>query len=241
MSEDNEFNIDAADEELNRTEAGKFLKVDPRTIVRWQKAGLLKQTPNRKYLKSELLAFKKRSEEDPDFEESPDDAYFGQLTQALALSNQHNERIISLIDKPLTLVLGFLKDMVEQAQTRIKESDAVYLESMRQLGDTLLQKEEREAMAGREAVKTGLMANAGENLMNLLPLLVAQMGGKKSEVKVEPAKEGQPVSAFSQFIASLEPSELQQLMALRAFFDGEKKERFEAALAEAGISEAPHG
>lgn len=241
MTDEDEDFLDESDEELTRIEAAKFLKVDPRTVLRWQKSGLLEQTPNRKFLKSVLVAFKKRSGEDPTLSDDPDANHFTELTQALALSNQHNERIISLIDKPLTLVLGFLKDMVEQAQSRIKESDTVYLASMKQLGDTLLQKEEREAMSGREAVKTALMANAGENLMQMLPMLMAQVMGKKSDVKVEVKEEAKNGSAFSLFIASLDSSELQQLMAMRAFFDGEKKERFEAALKEAGLSEVTNG
>jgi hypothetical protein len=239
--EENGPDDDDLDEELTRTQAAAFLKVDPRTIVRWQKAGVLKQTPNRKFLKSDLIELKTRSKTDPSLTDDDEDGvnYYQEMSAGLALANQHNERLFALIDKPLKLVLDTLTTANKQLQDQVSNLGGAYIEAMKLQGEALLNKEEREAMGNREAVKTALMANAGENLMQLLPLLVSQVMGKKPEVKVnpQPSTTSQEASALSRFVGSLDKSDLQRLMLLKNAFGGDKRELFEAAMKELGIEE----
>lgn len=226
---------------ISRREAAARLKVDPRTIVRWVKSGILKQTENRKFLPSELDAFIKRSKEDPAFaSDDPEETdYWQELTQALALSNQHNERLLSLIDKPLNMVLTMLTASNAQYAARVADSDKAYLEAMKLLGEQLMQKEDRQSKADREAVKTALIASAGENIMGALPAIVAQLMGKKGAVKVDTEKVEavKNDSAIGAFIACLDKNDLQKLMLMRSALAPEKRALFEAALAEMGVTE----
>lgn len=256
-----ETDLDDSGRTISRNEAARLIGTSPRTITRWVKDKLLKKQADNKFLLEDIMRLKEqesRAAPTPEDDEYPD--HYSEIIEALKLGNLHVEKLFGLVERPLNLTLKGLLDMNQQLSNRVKEADAQYLETMKAAGELLMQKAEREAYSQKEAVKAAMMAQATENIMPLLPILLAQlMGGKKAdaassflssivgtpkaqtvEVSQEaevPSSEEQETqkSAAEAFIASLDEGEKKRLVAAGMMFQGEKKELFDKMLSELGV------
>jgi len=223
LDEESDFIIDPR---MSRGEVSRLLKVTPRTVGRWVSDGILTRDSEGYYNREEVLSLKDRAKKLPEPPDISDD-YYGELTKGLELANSHAERLIALLEKPLKVAVDGLLAMNSDLTTRLRERDSAYLDMMKVAGDMLMQKDEREAMAQREAVKTALMHQAGENVLSLLPILLGQLMGKKGG------------AAASDFVTSLTDAQKAQMAGMSAMFQGDQRTKFEALLSSLGIQASP--
>jgi len=213
------------DHRMSRGEVSRLLKVTPRTVGRWVSEGILSRDAEGYYDREEVLTLKDRAKKLPEPPDISDD-YYGELTKGLELANSHAERLIALLEKPLKVAVDGLLAMNADLTTRLRERDSAYLDMMKVAGDMMLQKDEREAMANREAVKTALMHQAGENVLSLLPILLGQLAG------------GKRAGAAADFVTSLTDQQKAQMANMGAMFQGEQRTKFETLLTSLGIQAA---
>lgn len=213
-------------EDLSRNQAAALLGVVPKTILRWSKQGLLKKNTRGRYPKAMVLALK-NGPPDPTLPGEEPDLY-GELTKGVGLANSHVERMFALIEKPLTVAVNSLLSTNEQYAQRIKEHDAAYLEMMKAYGEILMQKDEREAMQAREAVKTAMIANAAENVLPLIPVILGQLFAGKGNPNA--------VASAAKFLGTLTPEQKAQFAMMSGAFEGEQKAAFDAMLKDMGIN-----
>lgn len=222
-----------AEDSLSRNEVAKLFKVSPRTVIRWTLEGILKRNGHNRYDRKSVEALKKRNKDGfppPDDGAALDEVnLYEELTKGVGLANSHVERLFAMLEKPLSVVINGLTSMNEQLSKRVADHDASYLAMMQGYGDMLMKKDEREAIQAREAVKTAMLANAAEQVLPLVPVLLSQMLGGKG-------KDGPGLSSTARFIASLTPEQKAQFAMMGGAFEGEQKEAFEGMLRETGLA-----
>lgn len=224
---DEDFDEETSEEDYSRNQVALLFNVTPKTVLRWTNDGVLTRNARKRYNKSDVDRLLK-SQGKPAIEEVPGDAHlFTELTKGVQLANSHVERLFQMVERPLGAVVDGLLKSNEQMAKRLTDHDAAFLEMMKAYGEILMQKEEREAMQAREAVKTAMLANAAEQVLPLVPILLSQMLGKGSP---------KGVASAAKFISSLTPEQKAQFGMMAGAFEGEQKAAFEAMLKDMGIS-----
>ena len=213
---------------ISRAEVARRLKVSPRTVGRLASEGIVERYPDGTFDEesvSQALENKEALLELSGEDNSASAELISHVIKEAEASRNHAERMLQLVEKPMAKALETLTAVTDAALKRISEQESTNIQMMQALGEILLQKAEREAVALQGAVKAKVLGESGSKLAEAIPKLLDQIGGKTV----------QTAGMFSKFLGSLDDDEKAGLWSVAGFFDGEKRAMFEAALKSAGI------
>jgi hypothetical protein len=143
------------------------------------------------------------------------------LTDSFRQATDHNERLLKLLEGPISTALGTVQKINENLLKRIEGQDGAQIDMMKTVGDFLMQKDERAALQKEAEMKAQNMHDVMKLLEKATPLLIAQMAGTK------------PLKTF---FDTLTPDERTGIADLANFLDGdEKRKQFEALLDSVGV------
>lgn len=219
MAKEKQHNEDA----ISQNQAAKVMGVSVRTVMRKAACGEVTKGEDGKYSHEECLAW--ADAQLGEQEQSLEQTAMLEMRQAMDQSTGHAERLIKLLEAPINNALETVASINQGLMKRLDSQEAHHLDNMKFMGDMLLQKEERDSLRAETQAKYELRSQAAKTVIDHLPTLLGQLGGKNM------AKE---------FVAKLEPEERLGLSQLYwAFDEPEKREGFGTLLKGMGVPIPP--
>ena len=208
--------------DISRNAAAKLIGVSPRTIIRMVARGELDRNHETDKLSSaqckEWLEAVEGAGIDEEGERS---SFLKEINEAFKQSTDHNERLLKLLEGPMQSALSTVANINQALMKRLTDQEETHLENMKQLGEFLLAKEERQSLIEDRRLKAQNMGHVMTILEKATPMLLAQMSGS---------------GKLKEFFDALNEDEKNQIADLAHYFDTPKKKKlFSAALETVGV------
>src|SRR6187402_1763085 len=163
-------------------EAARIMGKSPRQVARMATTGDVERDPDNKlYLKSSVLAWKDSAEEQGLEEGGVKlDEFQANVVMSRVVKQalEHNERMMRIYESATKCALESATQTNSKLMERIKDQESTQIETMKALGDLLLRKDEREALAREEERRSVAASDTLGLLKKAMPKLLSQMGGK---------------------------------------------------------------
>jgi uncharacterized protein YqeY len=218
---------------INQAQVARIFGKTPRTIGRWTTQGFLERGSDGKYDREtiETLANSKNNfeEEETNLQTEVHMVALSELANSNRQALDHNERLLQLLEKPITQALNAVTQINANLMTRLEKKEANEILMMETFGDILMKKTEQENLRAESLAKIEGLKNIVSQLGMVVPTLVQQMVGKRDVAKAFEAMSDEEKFAIFELTKEMNPAA--RKMFTKALYDlgiDEPKEQLKA-------------